>query len=95
VNQGSLDPEAVLADVRHMVVEIIGEDYVDELDVGLDTSFRADLDIESIEFIALGEMLQERYSRVDFAEWIATMEVDDIIELSVGQLVEYIGSCYR
>jgi len=85
------DREAVLADVRSMIAEVIGEEYVSEADINLDTAFYADLEIESIEFIALGEALQARYGdHIDFPAWIATMEVDDIIAMRVGQLVEHI-----
>ena len=44
-----------------------------------------------IEFIALGEVLQARYGeRIDFPAWIATMDVDEIIGMCVGQLVDHI-----
>lgn len=85
------DRDAVLADVRTMIADVIGEEYVSESDITLDTAFYADLEIESIEFIALGEVLQARYGdRIDFPAWIATMEVDDIIAMRVGQLVDHI-----
>ena len=81
----------VLEVVRTMIADVIGEDYVDEIDITLDTAFYDDLDIESIEFVALGEALEERYGeRVDFPAWIATMEVDDIIAMTVGDLVTHI-----
>ena len=81
----------VLDDVRTIISEVIGEDYVAEIEIGPGTSFYADLEIESIEFVALAEKLQERYGeRVDFAAWIATMDVDEIIGMTVGQLADYI-----
>jgi acyl carrier protein len=90
-------PEAVLADVRTMIAEVIGEEYVTVDEIDADTSFYADLEIESIEFVALGEALQARYGdHIDFPAWIATMEVDDIIAMRVGQLVDHIvGSLAR
>ncbi len=84
-------PDEVLGVVRTMIAEVIGEDYVDEIEITLDTAFYDDLDIESIEFVALGEALEARYGeRVDFPAWIATMEVDDIIAMTVGDLVAHI-----
>jgi acyl carrier protein len=83
--------EAVFRTVREMLADVIGEDYVAEMDIDLDTAFYADLEIESIEFVALAERLQGTYGdRVDFPAWIATMEVDDIIAMTVGQLVSHI-----
>ena len=81
----------MLADLRTMIADVIGDEYVSETDINLDTAFYADLEIESIEFIALGEALQARYGdHINFPAWIATMEVDDIIAMRVGQLVDHI-----
>jgi acyl carrier protein len=86
----------VLADVRTMIASVIGEDYISETEIELDTAFYADLEIESIEFIALGEELQARYGdHVDFPAWISTMEIDDIIAMTVGQLVDHIVVALR
>jgi acyl carrier protein len=91
VDTDELRTEEVLVVVRTILSELIGEDYVQEIDIDLDTSFGDDLDLESIEFVALGEALGARYGgRVDFAGWIATMDVDEIITITVGRLVEYI-----
>ena len=85
------DPDDVLADVRRIVVEVIGEDYVSELDIERDTAFRADLDVESIELVALGEALRARYGdRIRLAQWIGDMELDEIIAMTVGQLVDHV-----
>jgi acyl carrier protein len=85
------DQDAVLADLRRMIIEVIGEDYITDTEIDLDTSFYEDLEIESIEFVALGEALQAHYGdRVDFAAWIATLEVDDIITMTVGGLTDHI-----
>jgi acyl carrier protein len=89
------DPAAVLVAVRSMLTDIIGEDYVDDIDFGMGTSFRDDLDLESIEFVALGEALASRYGdHLDFAGWISSMDVDEIIGLTVGHLVEFIVGCH-
>lgn len=81
----------VLDTVRDILVDIIGEDYVTELDIDMATAFRADLDIESIEFVALGESLRALYGdRIDFVEWLTTMELEEIIALTVGELVDHI-----
>ena len=60
----------------------------------MDTSFNADLELESIEFVALAEKLQHRYGeRIDFVGWISNKSLDDIIALTVGDLVRFIASC--
>lgn len=82
--------EAVLATISRLLVEIIGEEYVLALDIGLDTSFNEDLELESIEFVALAARLRETYgAAVDFVAFLADKEVGEIIALTVGDLVEY------
>ena len=62
--------------------------------ITLTTSFNGDLELESIEFVALAERLQQHYgAQVDFVGWISAKELDAIIGLTVGELVEFIASC--
>lgn len=84
----------VLATVAAMVTEVIGDDLLLDTEITMATSFSYDLEMESIEFVALAEQLEDRYGdRVDFVSWIAGMEMDEIIDLSVGELVDHIVSC--
>jgi len=88
----SAQEEHVLDDVRAVLVDVVGEDYLAEMEIDMGTAFYGDLDIESIELVALAEALQEKYGdQVDFAAWIGTLEIDDIIALTVGNLVTYIA----
>jgi acyl carrier protein len=86
--------DQILAEVRAMITEIIGAEYALSLDIGMDTSFDADLELESIEFVKLSTMLAERYGdRVNFVAFLATKELDEIIEMTVGEVVTYIANC--
>ncbi len=85
--------DSVLADVSAMLVDIVGEDYLLDLEIGMDTSFNDDLELESIEFVTLAEKLTERYGEeVDFVAWLAAMELDDLIAMTVGELVTFVAS---
>jgi acyl carrier protein len=84
--------DQILAEVRGMLTEVIGAQYALSLDIGMDTSFDADLELESIEFVKLSTMLAERYGdRVDFVAFLATKELGEIIEMTVGEVVAYIA----
>ncbi len=86
--------ESVLATVTELIGEIIGEDYMADIDVTMESMITEDLELESIEFVALAEKLRDRYGEsVDFVDWIAGMELEQIILLTVGQLVEFIVAC--
>ena len=80
--------------VAGFIREVIGEDWVQDTEIRMETSFGDDLEFESIEVVALSEKLQDRYGEgVDFVGWLSGMELDEIINLRVGQLVEFIDSC--
>ncbi|HEX3782555.1 MAG TPA: phosphopantetheine-binding protein [Pseudonocardiaceae bacterium] len=91
-----VDEQAVLADIAAMLADVLDEGGLgtDEIaEISLETTFRDDLDLESIDLVALGGKLDERYGeRVNFAEFIADLDLEEIIALSVGELVGYILS---
>ena len=83
--------EQVLADIERLLIEVIGDDLLLDGPLTMETSFDEDLQLESIEFVALSEKLLETYGeQVDFVGWLAEMELDDIIALTVGQVVDFV-----
>jgi acyl carrier protein len=87
-----MTPDQILADVRAMLVEIIGPEYALGIDIGMTTSFEADLELESIEFVKLATRLGEHYGhRVDFVAFLADKTLNEIIDLTVGEVVVYIA----
>jgi acyl carrier protein len=86
--------DAVLVVVAGKLREVVGEDWATDLSIDMDTLFNGDLELESIEFVALGEQLSACYGpQLDFAGWLSSMELDQIIGLRVGELVDYIVEC--
>jgi acyl carrier protein len=86
--------EEILRTVEKLVLEVAGDELLLAGPITMETSFNADLELESIEFVALAEKLQLHYGKsVDFVGWISKQELDQIIALTVGELVEFIASC--
>ncbi len=86
--------EDVLEKTAKIIRGIIGEEWADEIDIKEETSFNSDLELESIEFVALAEALQKEFGeKVNFAEWLSGKELEDIIGLTVGDVVEFIAKC--
>lgn len=79
--------------VRGVIDEVLGPEWSADRSIDLETSFGNDLELESIEFVALAEKLQARYEKVDFVRWLSEKELEEIIELKVGDLVTYIDAC--
>ncbi|MFT3695514.1 MAG: phosphopantetheine-binding protein [Kofleriaceae bacterium] len=86
--------DEILEAVQASLVEIAGDEILISGPITPETSFNGDLELESIEFVALAEKLQQRFgANVDFVGWISGKELDQIIALTVGELVEFISSC--
>ena len=84
----------ILKVVERLVIEVAGDEILVTGPITMATSFNADLELESIEFVALAEKLQAHYgASVDFVGWISNKELDQIIALTVGDLVELIAAC--
>jgi acyl carrier protein len=86
--------DEILRTVERLVIEVVGDELLITGPITMQTSFNRDLELESIEFVALAEKLQQHYGAgLDFVGWISTKELDEIIALTVGELVEFIASC--
>lgn len=82
----------ILAEITGMLVEIVGDEYLLADEVTMKTTFNEDLALESIEFVALAELLHLRYgSRVDLMGFLAEKDMDAVLAMSVGELVLHIG----
>ncbi|MGH8884005.1 MAG: acyl carrier protein [Egibacteraceae bacterium] len=80
-----------------MVEEVLAECGLgDVAAITMDTTFQDDLELESIDLVALAGHLQARYGdQVNFAEFLADLDLDEIIELTVGRLVDYVVARLR
>ena len=58
-----------------------------------ETQFQEDLELESIDLVTLGGKLREIYGeRINFAEFLGSLDLEEIISMNVGQLVDYVTS---
>ena len=86
--------QRVLEGVTTAIQTVIGEDWILEETITVDTSFADHLEMESIEFVALAEELQTVYGdQLDFVAWLSSKDLDQIINLTVGDVVEFISEC--
>ena len=83
-----------LSTISSLIHEVIGEDWDLEEEIPLETTFAADLELESIEFVALAEKMQATFGdEVNFVSWLSEKELDEVIDLKVGDVVEFIDAC--
>ena len=83
--------DTVLADLTGMLRTVLAEYGDDDVVITRSTTVNRDLELESIDLVTLAGLLEERYGqRVNLAEFLAGMDFDEIIELTVGRLVEHV-----
>jgi acyl carrier protein len=83
--------DSVRTTVETAIRDVVGGLYYEECEVGLASTFAEDIQLESMEVMEVAERLIEEYEgRVDFVAWFADMELDDLIELTVGSVVDFI-----
>jgi acyl carrier protein len=84
---------AVFDEIRSMVTKLLDQYGLDDVEITPDSLFHDDLGLESIDLVALGAMLAERYGeRVNIAEFLADLKIDDVIGLRLGSLADYVSS---
>jgi acyl carrier protein len=88
VSQG--DP-AVLDGVLEMLGELSGDWEYDGL-ITPETYFLADLGLESLDIVVLGTLIQQRYGRLPFAEYLEQLGQRPVEErdITVAELVEFV-----
>jgi acyl carrier protein len=83
--------ESVKTTVEQAIIDVVGEEFYEECEVGLESTFAEDIELESIEVMEIAEKLIDTYGeRVDFVAWFADMELEDLVEITVGSVVDFI-----
>lgn len=86
-----MDTTTVLAEIAADLRAVLDEYGMDEVEIDRDTRFHDDLELESIDLVELATKLRDRYGdRINFAEFVGSLKLAEIIALTVGQLVDYV-----
>jgi acyl carrier protein len=85
--QQRADAASVVQSLAGMITEVLGEE---DLDIIAASSFRDDIGFQSIQFIALAELIQERYADIDFVTWFSAKPLDEIQGLRVGDVADFV-----
>ena len=58
------------------------------------TRLESDLRLDSLDLAAFGALLRDRYgTAVDLVGYVAGLDIDEIIELTVGDVTGYLNRC--
>ncbi len=78
--------------MRRHLGQVIGDPDLVHTAITMDTTFGSDLELESIEFVALADRLRAEFGeRVNFVAFLAGKNVDDMVSLTVGDVVRYVA----
>jgi len=91
VNMAKITGEAVYTDLIDILNDLTGDwEYSGE--ISKDTLLLADLDFESIDAVALGTAIEERFQQsLPFAEFLAEVAEREVKDISVGELADFIS----
>jgi acyl carrier protein len=82
--------------MRRHLGAVIGDPELLHTPITMDTTFGSDLELESIEFVALADRLRGEFgNRVNFVAFLSEKNVDDMVSLTVGDVVRYVAGCVR
>ena len=85
------DKTVIRADIEAMLRAVLG-DFGTDLPIELDSTFRDDLGMESLDVVSLAGRLQSRFGdSVNFAQFVAGLDVSSMAELKVGDLVDFVA----
>jgi len=84
--------DGILAVVTGKIRSTVNEDWIQDFDIGPETRFNDDLELESIEFVKIADAIQAHFgTRLDIVGWLSGKSIQELIGLSVGDLTGFIA----
>lgn len=80
--------------MKQFITEVIGEEFVEEMDITPQSSFTKDLEMDSIEIVSFSEKIKIHFGeQIDFTGWLSAMDLDQLINLNLEMIINYIHEC--
>lgn len=85
--------DVVFTEIAAMLRQVLDELGVDDVEITEQTSFNEDLELESIDLVTLTGLISQRWGEpVNLAEFLADKDLDEVIALKVGDLVDFVSA---
>ena len=82
----------VLGTVTELLAPLVGDLDVLGIQITRDTAFHEDLELESIDLVTFAGILAEHYGPdVDLADFLSQMDLDEVIELRIGDITDFVA----
>ena len=83
--------QEILSELTAILEKVLDQYGLDDAEITEETTFHDDLGLESIDLVAVGQHLADRYGeRVNLAAYLAEKDLDDVIGITVGDLVSFV-----
>lgn len=93
-NTLQLNHEELFTLLKGFITEVIGAEFVEEMDITPDSSFTKDLEMDSIEIVSFSEKIKAHFGdQIDFTGWLSSMDLDELIDLDLSMIINYIYKC--
>lgn len=91
--QNSDEIQHIFLILKQFITDIIGEEFVEEMDITIDSSFTKDLEMDSIEIVSFSEKVKNHFGEeIDFTGWLSSLDLDQLIDLNLRDIIQYIYS---
>lgn len=84
--------EVTAADMAAAIAAATGDESLRSASIRSATRLEGDLFLDSLDLVALGAVLRDTYGTgVDLVGYVSGLDIDEIIELSVGDVTDYVN----
>lgn len=85
------EKQQIFSNLKQFIADIIGADIVEQLDISEKSTFTKDLEMDSIEIVSFAEKVKLTYGKdIDFTTWLSSMDLEQIVNLNLNDIIEYI-----
>jgi acyl carrier protein len=92
-NTNTAGQDAVFPQLKAVIVEIIGDDVAEFIEITKDSAFIGDLEMDSIQIVKFAEIINEHYgNEIDFVGWLSKKPIPQLIDLTIGEVASFIES---
>ena len=89
-----MNHEELFTLLKGFITEVIGAEFVEEMDITPESSFTKDLEMDSIEIVSFSEKIKAHFGdQIDFTGWLSAMDLDELINLDLNKIINYIYEC--
>lgn len=89
-----MNHEELFTLLKGFITEVIGAEFVEEMDITPESSFTKDLEMDSIEIVSFSEKIKAHFGdQIDFTGWLSSMDLDQLINLDLSMIINYIYEC--